>query len=90
MGTQALIVCQGRDAEAWCELGRTLIAELERRWTRFDPASELSGLNGAAGAGPVPLSAPTYELVAAAIEAWRFTAGYFDPTVGAAAGGRRL
>ena len=84
MGTQALVACHGPEAEALCEIARSEIAELERRWTRFDPASELSGLNGSAGSGPFSLSRPTYELVAAAIDAWRITAGYFDPTVGAA------
>ena len=84
MGTDALIVCVGRDADTWCEMGRTQVAELEHRWTRFDRSSELSALNAAAGTGPFPLSSPTFELVAAALEAWRCTSGYFDPTVGAA------
>ncbi len=84
MGTQVLVACHGPEAEVMCDVARSEIAELERRWTRFDPASELSALNGSAGAGPFVLSRPTYELVAAAIDAWRITAGYFDPTVGAA------
>jgi FAD:protein FMN transferase len=84
MGTEVLIACHGPRAAVLAELGRSEIEALERRWTRFDPASELSALNDAAGTGPLQLSPPTFELVQSAIEAWRFTAGYFDPTVGAA------
>ncbi len=84
MGTEALIACSGPDAARWCEEGQAQIADLERRWTRFDPASELSALNQAAGSGPVAVSPLTFDLVAQAIEAWRSTSGRFDPTVGAA------
>ncbi len=84
MGTEALIACHGADAAALAERGRSELAALERRWTRFDPASELSALNDAAGTGPFVLSRPTFDLVTAAIDAWRLTSGYFDPTVATA------
>lgn len=58
----------------------TRLAELEGRWSRFRPDSELSALNAHAGA-PVFTSTETATLVAMAIEAWRVTDGLFDPTV---------
>jgi FAD:protein FMN transferase len=57
-----------------------LITELEGRWSRFLPASELSTINAAAGT-PVHVSADTVELVTRLIEAWHLTAGAFDPTL---------
>ena len=60
-----------------------LIADLETRWTRFHPGSELSRLNRHAGIA-VPVSPCTVELVAMAAAAWDRTDGAFDPTVGAA------
>ncbi len=56
------------------------IADLEARWTRFDPRSEVSALTRHAGE-PVIVSAETRELVEHAIAAWRLTRGLFDPTV---------
>lgn len=54
--------------------------ELERRWSRFLPSSEISRLNAAAGEA-VAVSSDTVRLVAAACDAWAFTGGRFDPTV---------
>jgi len=54
--------------------------DLERRWSRFIADSELSQLNAHAGA-PVFVSAETFDLVALAVDAWRATRGYFDPTM---------
>ncbi|HEY6533868.1 MAG TPA: FAD:protein FMN transferase [Acidimicrobiales bacterium] len=56
------------------------LADLERRWSRFRDDSELTALNRAAGAA-VFTSRETAAIVALAIEAWRDTAGLFDPTV---------
>lgn len=56
------------------------IDELEARWSRFRPDSEISRLNRAHG-HPVLVSADTIHAVSAAIDAWRATAGRFDPTV---------
>jgi FAD:protein FMN transferase len=65
-------------AAAW---GR--IDELEGRWSRFRPDSEVSALNRHGGV-PVIVSADTFALVEHAIAAWDVTGGRFDPTVGAA------
>ncbi len=56
------------------------IHQLEQRWSRFRPTSEISGLNRHAGT-PLRVSADTVELVERSIEGWRLTAGRFDPTV---------
>ncbi|HEX6425335.1 MAG TPA: FAD:protein FMN transferase [Acidimicrobiales bacterium] len=59
------------------------VDDLERRWSRFLPASEVSAVNRGAGR-PVPVSAETLVLFQRAVEGWRGTDGRFDPTVGAA------
>ncbi|HEX9258169.1 MAG TPA: FAD:protein FMN transferase [Acidimicrobiales bacterium] len=56
------------------------LRDLEARWTRFRPDSELSRLNAADGR-PTRVSLVTAELVAMAVDAWFRTAGLFDPTV---------
>ena len=56
------------------------VADLERRWSRFDERSEVSALNRHAGA-PVLVSAETLELVERALDVCRLTHGWFDPTV---------
>lgn len=54
--------------------------ELERRWSRFLPSSEISRLN-AAGGETVAVTTDTLRLVTTACDAWAFTGGRFDPTV---------
>lgn len=61
-------------------LAAVRIERLEQRWSRFLPDSDISRLN-AAGGRPVVVHADTLTLVATMIEAWRLTAGRFDPTV---------
>src|SRR4029078_3098962 len=62
------------------ERGRERIDQLERRWSRFVPGSEISRLNIHAGRRLV-MSDDTVLLVRRAIEAWRLTGGAFDPSV---------
>jgi thiamine biosynthesis lipoprotein len=59
---------------------RRRIDELELRWSRFLPDSEISRLTARAGEW-VALSADSLLLVARAVDAWRLTVGRFDPTV---------
>jgi thiamine biosynthesis lipoprotein len=80
MGTDVLLV-----ADADLEPAEALVHALEQRWSRFLPDSELSRLNAAAG--PAVVSPQTYEVLALAVDAWRRTAGRFDPTVLAALAG---
>ena len=56
------------------------VAELEQRWSRFRPDSEINKLNHADGM-PVEVSPETVGAVRAACAAWAFTGGCFDPTV---------
>lgn len=56
------------------------IHELEQRWSRFLPGSEISRLNSAAGT-TITVSEDTRRLVVALVEAWHVTDGAFDPTL---------
>jgi thiamine biosynthesis lipoprotein len=78
MGSDAHVIVVGPAALA--DRAEARVADLERRWTRFDEHSEISALNRHAGA-PVAVSAETVELVERALDAWRLTHGWFDPTV---------
>jgi thiamine biosynthesis lipoprotein len=83
MGTNAhvVVVAPGAAvARAHAEDARARLEQLERRWSRFLPDSEVSRLNDASGA-PVVVSADTRGLVTRAVDGWRRTHGRFDPTV---------
>lgn len=79
MGTTAhVIVTNGAPGLADRAVAR--LEELEARWSRFLPDSEISRLNEMPGV-PVLVSPETYQLVERALEGWRLTAGRFDPTL---------
>jgi FAD:protein FMN transferase len=79
MGSDAHVIVVG-GSPALCGAARARIDELETRWSRFLPDSELSRLNRC-GPGPRLVSPDTFLAVSAAVEAWRATDGRFDPTV---------
>ncbi|HEV3227131.1 MAG TPA: FAD:protein FMN transferase [Acidimicrobiales bacterium] len=79
MGSEVQVVVVG-DSSRLAEHARGRIDELERRWSRFLPDSEISELTRRAGS-PVEVSDDTIALVTSAIDAWRFTGATFDPTV---------
>jgi FAD:protein FMN transferase len=79
MGAEAHIVCLGARAGT-LQRGVEALHELERRWSRFRPDSEISRLN-AAGGRPVAVSPATTTLVSLAVEGWQATGGRYDPTV---------
>jgi thiamine biosynthesis lipoprotein len=79
MGSAAEVHVVG-DADGLVALARRRIEDLEARWSRFLPTSEISRLNASAET-PVPVSPETYELIERALDAWRMTEGRFDPTV---------
>jgi thiamine biosynthesis lipoprotein len=54
--------------------------DLERRWSRFLPGSDITRLNRSPGI-PVPVHPDTLGLVTAMIDGWRLTHGRYDPTV---------
>jgi FAD:protein FMN transferase len=79
MGSDAQVIVVGGPT-GLVGRARARIDQLEQRWSRFRPTSEVSGLNASAGE-PVAVSADTVLLVKRAAEAWRFSGGAFDPMV---------
>ena len=82
MGSEAHVILVGADARL-LDVARARIDDLEHRWSRFLPASEVSDLNRNAG-NAVVLSADSIELVERCVLAAELTGGRFDPTIGAA------
>ncbi|MEQ1704276.1 MAG: FAD:protein FMN transferase, partial [Ilumatobacteraceae bacterium] len=80
MGSDAHVIVVGDDAAALLDQAQRMIDELEQRWSRFLPDSEVSLLNAAAGE-PVVVTTETVLLVQRAVEAWRLTGGAYDPTL---------
>lgn len=80
MGSAVEVVVIGGD-EALAGRGLARVRELERRWSRFLPDSDVSRLNRAEGR-PVHVSPATTTLVQRAIAGWALTDGAFDPSVG--------
>jgi thiamine biosynthesis lipoprotein len=78
MGTTAhvLVVGDAHHLESAC----ARLDDLERRWSRFRPESEISRMNAHAGSHVV-VSTETLTLVRLAVDAWHRTRGLFDPTV---------
>jgi len=79
MGTSFHVVVvegpTGRELEAVARL-----RELEQRWSRFVPSSEISLLNRRPGLFHL-VSADTALLLQRAVLGWKLTDGVFDPTV---------
>ncbi len=82
MGSDVHVVVLGGRPDL-CRFVRDRIAELEARWSRFRPDSELSRLNAMPGR-PVVVSEDTRIAISAAVDAWRITEGRFDPSILAA------
>lgn len=79
MGTSAHVVVVGGDVGD-VEAARARLDDLEARWSRFRPTSEVSLMNVFAGR-PVRVSPVTALLVERACEGAALTGGRFDPTV---------
>lgn len=67
-------------SRALLEVARGRLTDLERRWSRFIPTSEVSRLNRAEGL-PVRVSSETRLLVQRALDGHAVTRGRFDPTL---------
>jgi thiamine biosynthesis lipoprotein len=80
MGTTAHILVLGSHADRLAEHAVLRLDDLERKWSRFLPTSEISRANALAGSHVV-VSADTLLLVQRSVEGWARTAGSFDPTV---------
>lgn len=78
MGGEANVIVAGR-ARLLARAARR-IEDLEAKWTRFRPDSEISTLNGCRNRSRA-VSADTRVLVERAITAWHATCGAFDPTI---------
>lgn len=79
MGSDAHVLVLGGPAHLG-DRARARIDDLESRWSRFRPDSDLSRLNAAAGR-PVAIAPVTAALLLRAVDAWRVTGGRFDPTI---------
>ena len=79
MGSDAHVIVEG-GCEQLADEARRRLFDLEQRWSRFLPNSEVNRLNDHAGEA-IAVSAETVLLVERAVEAWRITGGAFDPTV---------
>ncbi len=79
MGTWCHVIVHGGAASA-LEDAIAHVRDLERRWTRFDPDSELSRANARPGRWSA-VSAETIALAQRALLGWRMTDGAFDPFV---------
>lgn len=85
MGTDVHVIVVAEDEQVAHQLGRWALERLEQleaRWSRFRPDSELSRLNAAAGR-PVVVAGITFELLRHAVLSWERTAGACDPTTAA-------
>lgn len=88
MGATAEIMIVGGAGTGGAGTGGALVGwavdrlvELERSWSRFDPASELRALDDLDGAGPARASLDLVDAVGRALSLWYVTDGRFDPTV---------
>ncbi len=79
MGTDVHVMVVGGRVTL-LELAREFVEELELRWSRFKPSSEISRLN-AHRAEPVRVSPDTLALVQRALDGAHITGGRYDPTV---------
>src|ERR1043166_7215245 len=79
MGSMVHLVMVG-GSRSLRETARERVEDLERKWSRFRPTSEISLMNQLAGR-PVRVSPEATTLVRLAIEGARITEGRFDPTV---------
>lgn len=82
-GSVLVTVAEQAHPEHCADLARAGVErlhQLEQRWSRFLPSSEISGLNAADGQ-PRIASSDTVRLVEAMVRAWHATEGGFDPTL---------
>ena len=68
------------DADSLITKAKTEILRLESLWSRFDPESEVSRVNDAAGREAIPVSHETAELLRASRDWTELSGGVFDIT----------
>lgn len=79
MGSDAHFIVVG-GAPSLLAAAEARIGQLEQRWSRFLPDSEINLVNRWAGF-PVAVSEDTRTLIEHGLVAWRLSGGAFDPTV---------
>lgn len=82
MGTVMAHAAYGQNAQSALQAVAGEARRLEKLLSRFDPESEISALNRAAGESCKPVSAETFALLAEAKRLSAQSAGAFDVTVG--------
>lgn len=83
MGSDAHVLVTGPDGEVYLETARRRLDELERRWSRFLPDSEVSRINRLAGSGEAMQVGPdTVALLERAHLATVATGGVWNPLLG--------
>jgi thiamine biosynthesis lipoprotein len=79
MGSEVHILVVGGPVRL-LDVARELVDDLEEKWSRFRPTSEISRMNDRAGSS-VSVSPETVGLVERALEGARLKNGWYDPTV---------
>jgi thiamine biosynthesis lipoprotein len=80
MGSHAQVVVVGSEPVELATRAEERLAQLEGRWSRFLPDSDVARLNQS-GDDAVVVSPDTFELLELAMAAWEVTDGLFDPSV---------
>ncbi len=86
MGTNVTVWLWTADERAAAQAAEAVFDEMKRldkEMTTWDPRSEVSQINTAAGDKPVKISAETYAVIERAVEVSKRSKGLFDITVGA-------
>jgi thiamine biosynthesis lipoprotein len=84
MGTFAGVSVPGRDRERlkkYAARVREVFGELDATLSSYKPGSDISRINRAAGASPVPVAASTREMLEITSRYVDLTGGAFDPTL---------
>ncbi len=85
MSTEGRLVVYAADrarAETAIRAALDRVAEIAAALNRYDPSSELSAINAAAGGAPLEVSSTTGRAIEAARHWWQASDGAFNPLVG--------
>lgn len=86
MGTNVTVWLWTADERGAAQVAEAVFDEMKRldkEMTTWDPASEVSQINAAAGGKPVKISDETYQVIERAVDISKRSKGLFDITVGA-------
>ena len=83
-GTVNSITLYGSVNPEAAELVKSRALELHRRFSFFEPGSDITGINEQAGIRPVPVRGDTFHVLSRGLAYGRETGGAFDITAGAA------